>query len=309
MNNPYTPSAQKEIDSAENKLGDAIKSLKAQSRDPEIEIIPEPNDDVEIELSTGREIPTKEPRRSEFVKTDDPKVMDRINDLYGQVKQSDKRNQMILEHNKMLEDKLAEYAEKANKIERQSRDTASDKVEGELKARLRTAREEHDLDTIEQIEDKLLDLRLERRISDKIQKQETPVIRQSPAQQQFEKQLVHNAAYIENLSQERDQQGNLLRPYLYDWHPDNKKAVELFTSIPREFEAAGKAVDLKTVIDVLDERIKGKKPKPSSSVLSGEGDEIGERKTVKLTQQEIYIAKQLGLKPEAYARQKQLIGS
>lgn len=292
----YSPDAQNKIDAAEDKLGDAIKNLKTQIKEPKVEIIPEPDDEVEVEVTQK-----KEPRRSEFVQTDDPKVIERINDLYGQVKKSDAAKQMILEHNRTMEQKLSEYAEKLEKFERATKDSASDKVESELKTRLRTAREEHDLDTIEQIEDKLLDLRMEKRIAGIPKAVPT-------AAPQLDQRIVHNAMYIENVSNEKDAQGNLVRPYLFDWHPDNTKAVELFKSIPKEFEAAGKHVDLKTVIEVIDERMKGKKPR-SSSVLSGNDDDIPERKTVKLTSQQVYTAKRMGITPEAYARQLQFINS
>lgn len=301
----YSPEAQKNIGAAENKLGDAIKSLKSQIKkdEPDVEIIPDHKPDVEVEIET----PKREPRRSEFVQTDDPKVIERINDLYGQVKKSDAAKQMILEHNRLMEQKLSEYADKLEKFEQNTKTTASNQVETELKAKLRQAREEHDLDSIELIEDKLLDLRLEKRLSDKAPPKavQMPI---NPVQQHAEQQLIHNAAYLQNLSQEKDQHGNLVRPYLYDWHPKNKEAVELFQSIPREFEAAGKKADLGTIIEVIDERMRGKKPQ-LTSVLSGDSDNIPQRKTITLTQDEVHTAKRLGIKPEAYARQKQLLNS
>lgn len=301
----YTPDAQNKIDAAENKLGDAIKNLKTQisEKEPKVEIIPDADDSVEVDIDP----PKKEPRRTKFVKTDDPDVIERINDLYGQVKKSDAAKQMILDHNRIMEQKLSEYAEKLEKFERTNKESASDKVESELKSKLRTAREEHDLDTIEQIEDKLLDLRMEKRLSGVITPKAAPI--PNTAQQQIDQRLVHNALYVENVSNEKDAQGNLVRPYLFDWHPDNKKAVDLFNSIPKEFASAGKDVDLKTIIEVLDERMKGKKPSRSSSVLSGNDDDIPERHTVKLTSQQVYTAQRMGITPEAYARQLQLLNS
>lgn len=306
MSNTYSADAQKSIDSAENKLGDAIKSLKGQieNKNPEVEAIPDSKPDVDVVIDT----PAKEPRRSEFVKTDDPKVIERINDLYGQVKKSDARNQMIIEHNKQLEDKLAEYAEKVSKIERTTQDTATNKVESELKAALRIAREENDFDTMESIEDKLLDLRMEKRLA-AAQPQEKPKPRVDPQQQQFEAQYLRNAAYLEVIAQEKDATGKPVRGYLYNGHPDNEKAVELFESIPREFAAAGKQADIKTIMDVLDERIRGKKNNAAASVLGSDSNDAPTRNVVRLTAQEIEVAKRMGIKPEAYARQKQLMNS
>lgn len=301
MSNQYSPEAQKEINNAENKLGDAIKNLKSQIKEPKVEIIPEPDEGIEVELESQK----KEPRRSEFVKTDDPKVLERINDLYGQVKQSDKRNQMILEHNRVMEEKLAEYHDKLSKFEQNTKNTASNQVETELKTKLRQAREEHDLDAIEQIEDKLLDLRMEKRLAAPIEKPQPKI---NPQQQQIDKEFLKNAAYVEVISQERDSNGNPLRGYLFDGHPDNWKALQLFQTIPQEFAAAGKQADIKTVMDVMDERIRGKKPK-SANVLSGNDDDISERQTVKLTQQQAYTAKRMGISPEAYARQLSMINS
>lgn len=310
MSNIYSPEAQKSIDSAENKLGDAIQSLKSQPKndEPHVEVIHESTPDVDVVIDSPA--PQKEPRRSEFVKTDDPKVIERINDLYGQVKKSDSRNQMILEHNRIMEEKLAEYQDKLTKFERNTQDTAISKIESDLKAALRVAREENDFDAMDSIEDKLLDLRVEKRLFDKIPQQEkVPQKQTNPQQQQFETQLAHNAHYIENLANERNEQGNLARPYLYDWHPDNQKAVEMFTSIPKEFEAAGKRVDMKTMMQVLDERIQGKKPKQQSSVLGGDNNEAPSKTTVRLTQAEMNTARNMGISPERYARQKQLLNS
>jgi hypothetical protein len=266
---------------------------------------------VEIVIdSPADSLTVKEPRRSEFVKTDDPKVLERINDLYGQVKKSDARNQMIIEHNKQLEARLAEYADKVNKIERSTQDTVINKVEADLKQALRAAREEGDYDNVDEIENKLLDIRLERRLAEKIPPKETPKFQQvSPQQQQYEQQLINNATYIENLALEKNQQGNLLRPYLYDWHPDNKKAVELFESIPKEFAAAGKQVEMRTIMEVLDERLQGRKTKSQSAVLSGDNSDAPARNVVRLSAQEIDTAKKMGIRPEDYARQKQLLSS
>lgn len=308
MSNTYSPEAQASINSAENKLSDAIGSLKSQikNNEPAVEVITEHTPDVDVVIDSPT--PTKEPRRSEFVKTDDPKVIERINDLYGQVKKSDARNQMIVEHNLAMERALFEAKGEIDRIKQTTKDTASDKVESDLKAALRVAREEGDYNTVESIEDKLLDLKMERRLADKIPKQEIVAPKTShPVNQELEKQLVHNAHYIENLATEKDSQGNLVRPYLYDWHPDNQKAVEMFNSIPKEFEAAGKKVDMKTMMSVLDERLQGKKPKQQSSVLGSDGDDAPSRTTVRLTQAEINTARNMGITPERYARQKQLI--
>jgi hypothetical protein len=285
----------------ESKLTDALNQLRAQSKNPDVEIIPDDKPDIEVDIDQ----PKKEPRRSEFVQTDDPKVIERINDLYGQVKKSDAAKQMLIEHNKMLEQKIAEHDAKFSQYEQSTKTAASDKVETELKTKLRQAREEHDLDAIEQIEDKLFGLREEKLKSSLAPQVKSPPVATTP---QVDQNLVNNAAYLQHLSQERDSVGNLKRPYLYDWDPDNKKAVELFQSIPQEFAAAGKQVDLRTIIEVMDERIKGKKQQ-ATSVLSGDGDDIPTRKTVRLTQDQANVAKRMGISTEAYARQLQLINS
>lgn len=314
MSNTYSPDAQKSIDLAENKLGDAIKSLKSQIKESphadntQIEIIPD-TDAKEVDIVI--DVPPKEPRRSEFVKTDDPKVIERINDLYGQVKKSDARNQMIIDHNRAMETALAEAKQEIERIKQTTQNTANEKAESQLKTQLRAAKEEGDYETVESIEEKLLDFRLEKRLSEKLPKQEIksdpPKI--TPQQQEYEKRIIHNASYIENLANEKDPQGNLVRPYLYDWHPDNKKAVELFESIPKEFASAGKQADMQIVMQVLDERIKGRKSNNNTAVLGAEGNDMPARNVVRLTSQEIDTAKKMGIKPEAYARQKQLLNS
>ncbi len=146
MSNVYSQEAQQQINTAENKLGDAIANLKSQIKsndEPEVEIIQENEPDVEITID---EPAKKEPRRSEFVPTEDPKVQERINDLYRQVKGSDSRNQMIIEHNRQLEARLAEYAEKVNQIERNTKSANSTKVEEEIGSAIKTAWEEGDFE-------------------------------------------------------------------------------------------------------------------------------------------------------------------
>jgi hypothetical protein len=313
MSNQYSSDAQKSIDQAENKLGDAIKNLKSQAKGKEIEveIIPEESNDVEVEIESSQKEPQKEkkePRRSEFVETDDPKVLERINDLYRQVKGSDARNQMILDHNKLMEDKLAEYQEKLSKFEQTTKNTASDRVESELKTALRNAREESDFERVQDIEDKLFELRLEKRISDKLpaQEQKNPS-KTNPQQQQFDAQYLRNAAYLEVIAQEKDAKGRPVRSYLFNGDPDNDRAIELFESIPREFASAGKQVDIKTIMDVMDERIRGRKQQKQVSVLGGDESDAPAKTVVRLTQAEINVARNMGITPERYARQKQLM--
>ena len=304
MSNVYSSEAQEQINTAENKLGDAIANLKSQIKndEPDVEIIQDDEPDVEVAIDTPA--PKKEPRRSEFVKTDDPKVQDRIDDLYRQAKGSDARNQMIMEHNRQLEARLAEYAEKVNQIERNTQNANSTKVEEEIGSAIKTAWEEGDFEKASTLNAKLLDLKVEKLKEEKPQER---VQRPNPQQQQIDMQVVHNAKYLEFVSQEKDPQGQLARPYLYDWHPDNRKAVELFESIPKEFAATGKQADMKTIIEVLDERMRGKKPKQQTSVLGGGENDAPARQIVKLTAEEARVAKLMGIKPEAYARQKQLL--
>lgn len=316
MSNTMSKEAQANITQAENKLNDAIQAIRTNktpaepnntTTEPVVEAVVNESPDVDVVIDAPP--PVKEPRRSEFVKTDDPKVIERINDLYGQVKKSDARNQMILEQNRQLEERLAEYAEKINQIERSNNDRETSKLESDIKEQLRLAREENDYNAIDQLEDKLLDIRLQKRI-EKVapvaqQKPQKPPI--SPQQQQYEQQIINNAAYIENLAFEKDTQGNLKRPYLYDWHPDNRKVIELFESIPKEFAAAGKQVDIKTIMEVLDERVVGKKSNNRPQVLGGDNNEAPARNVVRLTSEEIEVARKMGIKPEAYARQKQLL--
>lgn len=312
MSNFQSTESQAAINSADQTLDSAISQIRSQNKssdDISVEVIPENSPDVDIEIDAA---PAKEPRRSEFVKTDDPKVLERINDLYGQVKKSDSRNQMIIEHNKQLEMRLAEYAEKMNRMERGTQDAATNKVESELKSALKSAREDGDFERIDQIENQILDLKMERRLSGLAEKfQAPPEIpkQKSPEQQHFDTQFVHNAHYIENLATEKDPQGNLVRPYLYDWHPKNKEAVDLFQKIPQEFAAAGKQVDMETLMTVMDERLRGKKPVGRQSVLGGDTNEAPARTTVRLTQAQINVARNMGISPERYAKQLQLMNS
>lgn len=312
MSNTHSPEAQKAIAAAENKLSDALDIARGQiatqkeSKDIIVETSPpKESHDVEVVIEAPAKS-EKEPRRSEFVQTDDPKIIERINDLYGQAKKSDARNQAMLEHNKLLEEKLAEYATKVANIERTTQDNVVSKIESDLKVQLRIAREENDFDAIDVIEDKLTDIRIEKKLASKTPPPEN-VPKSPPIQPEFDKSLVKNAAYIEILANEKDATGKPVRGYLYDSHPDNEKAVELFNSIPREFAAAGKQVDIRTLMEVLDERLRGRKSQNRQAVLGGDDSDAPARNVVKLSQLEIDTARKMNITPEAYARQKRLL--
>lgn len=307
----YNADAQQKIDASEDKLNNALDSIRKSKTMPTVEEIPEDNSDVDVEIPEDKpeekneERPKKEPRRSEFVKTEDPKVQERINDLYGQVKKSDQRNQMIIQHNQMLEQKFAQAIEEIEKLKQSTKNVATEKVETELRSQLRSARENDDYDAIEKIEDKLDDLRFERRLEEKA----PPKIRVPTQQPQIDTETLKQAAYVEYLAQERDQSGNYVRPYLYDWHPDSEKASQMIKSIKQEFESTGKEAGVDLMMKVLDERM-GKKPRNSSKtaeVLTNDSSDTPNRNVVRLSQLEIDIAKKMGLTSEAYARQKQMI--
>lgn len=310
----YSQEAKKAINVAENNLQKAMDQI----RSPQVEIEPAENNDIEVTIPvTTSEIKEpakeKEPKRSQFVETNDPIVKQRIDDLYGQVKRSDARNQAMLEHNKKLEEELSRAIEKLNNIEKRADDVNYQQVENDLRTKLRIAREENDYDTIDQIEDKLLDLRLEKREKQKapLRKENNENVEQTSQPQplsEADAQFVNNAQYVHFLATERDDKGNYLRPYLFDWHPRNKEAIELYHNIPKEYAAAGKQVDIQTIMQVIDERINNtNKSKRKASVLSTDDSVPVDNEKVRLSQEEAYVAKRLGLKPEAYARQKQLL--
>jgi len=170
----YTEQAQGQINEAEDKLAGAIDQFKRgdSKEDVAVEIEPEKEELVSVEVEEqGQQEPEqpKRPRRSDFVETDDPKVLERINDLYGQVKKSDSRNQMLIEHNRQLEEKLSQHINRLNSFEDDYKSSESNRVEQELKTQLKEAREEGDNDLAYDIEDKLLSLRLERRVGERMQ--------------------------------------------------------------------------------------------------------------------------------------------
>lgn len=309
----YDQEAQQNISEAENKLSSAIDSLKAQEQSSppgEMEV----TIDMEEQDNSVDASEKKEPHRTEFVETDNPKIQERINDLYGQAKKSDSKNQMLLQQNEQLTDQLQKVFDELEQIKKNNKDTESSKVENDIKQQLKSARENDDFDSIQTLEDQLLDLRLEKRLESKLETKDKnsnianePQL--TPEQQQYQQQLIHNATYIESLAQEKDTQGNLKRPYLYDWHPDNKKAVELFESIPAEFAAAGKQVDVRTLMDTLEQRLTGKNTNASHADVLGtdQNNSARDKKVVKLTSEQVRVAKRMGISPEAYAKQLQLL--
>ena len=297
----YSEEATEKLNEADATLNSAIEKLK--NPEESVEIVEDPQEDIEIQLEEAPEPEKKEPRRTEFVETDDPKVQERINDLYGQAKNSDARNQALIEHNQALEARLSEVLERQDKFEADVKSTKSDQVEGEIKERLRQARSDGDYDTVDKLENDLLDIRLERRIEQRVAAQ--PKSKQQP---QEALQTSPDQMYAFHLGSEKDQQGNLVRPWLQDWHPDNEKAINTLMSIRGELENAGKQPDVRAMFSILDERMKGgAKPRQEAAVLPSSDTAHNPKKVVKLTKQEAEIARRMGISPEAYARQKTML--
>ena len=64
---------------AENKLADAISQLR---KEPIVEIEPHKEESIDVQIDNPEQ--KKEPRRSEFVQTDDPKVLNQMIEKFDQ---------------------------------------------------------------------------------------------------------------------------------------------------------------------------------------------------------------------------------
>lgn len=251
------------------------------------------NDDFEIVPELSPE-PKKAEQKSGFVKTDDPKVQARIDYLYKAQKEANERNEALWQ---MLQ-KMDERFEKAEKQEQKQLVSEAEKV---LKQRLKEAKENEDIDQEINILRELTALADKKEPEDKPEKPEK-LKKEAP----YDDEVVQ---YVAVLAEEKDENGNMLRPWMRGDHPLHKVAVALGSKLEAKYTnpVTGQVDDYHGAFEELDqlmEKYTSKQtkapqtapsrnapdPLASSNLTSG-----GTREKMKITEQQAAMAKKLGL--------------
>ena len=130
------------LEQADQMLDNAFDSLKDNEENPQQSVNSEPivDDSSENDNFLEKEDPPK------YVETDNPDIQKRINYLYKQVKSSDERNELLVEHNKKLAEKLEEIENQQRKYSTDIENSRDNNAIIDLKNQIRQAREDGEED-------------------------------------------------------------------------------------------------------------------------------------------------------------------
>lgn len=221
-----------------------------------------------------------------------PEQTAKFNYVYKQVKMSDARNAM-------LTDMLQTQQQQLDALNARFSNTDSADAEKMLLGKIKSARDSGD-DTAEFAAiNELVDFKADKKLS---------AIR-PPAQQPVNS----DTQYVASLIQEMDDAGNTVRPWLQEGHPEFNNAVHLLeTSISPKFK--GDPLFLQKSMYELDQIMRNKmtetppKIQPQmrapNPMQGGNLTNTTKKPTIKMTRQEIDIAKKLGVDPKKYAARR-----
>lgn len=228
----------------------------------------------------------------ERVEITDPKVQAKLNNLYKQTKMSDARNKLMLDANMQLLSKVEE-------LEKRFSQTDHAEAERILTSRLKEARAEGDEEKELKILNELVDYRADAKINQRVAKQKPTA---EPIQADPE------VRYVLELAEEKDDSGQVMRPWLNQSHPQFKSATIQAEMIGQRLFAENGEIDIPTVMQELDkamakrptQRPQARQPDPMAGNLTNRNS----APKLKLSPDEAAICAKLGIKPEAYLANK-----
>lgn len=258
---------------------------------PELEVVPD---------TTEEEAPVVTDTKKQFdPKTDrvdftTPEQQAKFDYMYKQTKMSDSRNAMLTD---MLEKATADIDEL------KSRFTNTDSADAErmLLGKVMAARNSGDDAAEIMAINELVEFKADKKIN--------AVKPQAPKQQQPSSDV----NYVSSLMTETDFNGEPLRPWLNETHPDFDKTVELLeTKIAPKYK--GDPLFLQKAMYELDNIMRNKmtEQKPPTTTqtrvpnpMQGSNlTNVTKKPTIKMTRQEMEIAKKLGVDPKKYAARR-----
>lgn len=284
---------------AEQKQEVETQEAEDQEIDLEVEESEDEGDVLDETIQTQEQKKQFDPK-TDKVEFNTPEQQEKFNYVYKQVKMSDARNAM-------LNDLLQKQNQRLEELE--SRLSKTDKAEAELILvnKIKQAKESGDEDA---------EIKAIKEYASFVSKSDT----KEPDQQKYQKPPIETYAveeYIENFQQERDEVGNYVRPWLFEGNPEFNNAIELLenTIVPKYLNDP---MGLPKALSELDKLMKAKtmtKKPPSqppqhqntrapNPMQGGNLTNAKQKPTIKMTRQEMDIAKKLGVDPKRYAAKR-----
>jgi hypothetical protein len=271
----------------------------APELEPEIEIVEDNEPEaVEEEPAPKAEFDPKTDR----VDFDTPEQQAKFNDVYKQMKQSDARNQMLTE---LLEEQQRQLDEIKGRFDR----TDEAAAEQLLMERLEVAKEEGDDEAYNKALKDLVAFEAEKAAAEK-----------KEAKAEFEytdAMATQDAHIIMGAAQETDNNGNLLRPWIYPNHPLHNEAVKMAEIVSERYNQNDPDIVNKVIRDMdfemrnIQMASSNEPPRPQARTRAP--DPMGStnltnttaKGKIKMSRAELEIAKKLGVDPKKYHAHKE----
>lgn len=229
-----------------------------------------------------------------------PEQQEKFNHVYKQMKMSDARNQML---NEMLQTQQKRLED----LETRFKNTDSADAEQILLHKIKQARDSGDDMAEFSATKEMVEFLADKKISEKVNK---PV-------QQVNYQDQQNAQYAAHVMQETDNNGNLLRPWLYETHPDYNNVVNQLEIIHQKYIGDPQAVpkSLSELDQIMRAKMtnkqppSGPQPRTPNPMQGGNLTNAGKKTTIKMTRAEVDMLNRLNkslppgekLSPQRYA--------
>lgn len=262
-----------------------------------------PEETVEIEVSDAEQETATAPKqetksfdpKTDKVEFNTPEQQEKFNYMYKQTKMSDARNQM-------LTNLLTEQQKQLDEVKSRFQQTDSAAAENMLMGKIKQARDSGDDAAEFAAINALVEYKADKKISEKVNfSKPAPAMEDSP-----------DSRYVQGLMQEVDHTGQPVRPWLNENHPEFNNALTTLESIKSKY--IGDPYALPKTLAELDQLMKAKMTKepPVSQPQSRapnpmQGGNLTNQKqktTIKMTRQELDIAKKLGVDPKKYAMKR-----
>ncbi len=236
--------------------------------------------------------------KTDRVEFSTPEQQAKFDDVYKQMKMSDARNQMQL-------DLLQKQQKRLDEVESRFKQTDTAEVERILLTKIKSARDSGDDAAEFAAQSELVDFRVDKKISEKINAQPQPQYTQESP----------DVKYVSDTINEVDSSGNLVRPWMQNDSPDQAIALNALEQIKGKY--IGDPYALPKTLAELDNfmrsRMTPKTPPNNPQVRAPnpmQGSNLTNNKqktTIKMTVAELSIAKKLGVDPKAYAASRDRI--
>lgn len=276
----------------------ALETPVEQAQPPvvvdEVEIVELPDEQPETPVEQPEEQKPFDPK-TDKVEFTTPEQQEKFNYIYKQAKMSDARNAM-------LNDLLAEQQRQLDALKSRFQQTDDTDAEKILLGKIKQARDAgDDAAEIEAI-NALTDFKVDKKLAPK----QPPV--QQP-QNTIPPEHAQEFSYIANLVNERDTAGNLARPWLNETHPEFDTTIETLKTIAQKYTGDPLAVpkSLAELDNLMRQKMTQKPPvqtRAPSPMQGGNLTNVNQKPTIKLTRQELDIAKKLGVDPKRYAAKR-----